>query len=93
MSIYEKDYLAIILAVDKWRHYLEGHKFIIKTDHESLKYLLEKRIHTSIQKKGITKLLSLDYEIQSGKDPRILLQMHYQGELIVSNYRVEIWMP
>ncbi|KAE8655124.1 hypothetical protein F3Y22_tig00117034pilonHSYRG00824 [Hibiscus syriacus] len=39
LSIYEREYLAILLAVSKWRHYLEITPFIIKTDHESLKYL------------------------------------------------------
>lgn len=36
-SVYEKE----LLAVTKWINYLIGHHFIIKTDHQSLKYLLE----------------------------------------------------
>lgn len=44
MSIYEKELLALMTAVGKWRHYLEGHHFIIKIDHWSLKHLLEQRI-------------------------------------------------
>ncbi|GMI83405.1 hypothetical protein HRI_002009800 [Hibiscus trionum] len=67
LSIYEKEYLAILLAVTKWRHYLEGNSFIIKTDHEALKYLLEQKLTTTIQKKGLTKLLGLDYTIQYRK--------------------------
>jgi hypothetical protein len=46
LSIYEKEYLVILMAVEKWRHYLEQEQFIIQTDHESLKYLLDKKIHT-----------------------------------------------
>ncbi|XP_039004688.1 uncharacterized protein LOC120131883 [Hibiscus syriacus] len=51
LSIYEKEYLAILLAVSKWRHYLECGSFVIKTDHEPLKYLLEQKLTTTIQKK------------------------------------------
>lgn len=64
LSIYEKELLALVTTVNKWRHYLEGHHFILKTDHQSLKYLLEQRITTALQQKWLTTLLGLDYEIQ-----------------------------
>ncbi|KAL3530116.1 hypothetical protein ACH5RR_009438 [Cinchona calisaya] len=62
-SIYEKELLALVSAISKWRHYLEGHHFIIKTDHQRLKYLLEQRITTLMQQKWLTKLLGLNFEI------------------------------
>ncbi|KAK4406528.1 Retrovirus-related Pol polyprotein from transposon.6 [Sesamum angolense] len=34
LSIYEKEFLAILQAVHKWKHYLIGYHFIIKTDHQ-----------------------------------------------------------
>ena len=37
MTIYDKEMLTIIHAVAKWRLYLIGRCFQIKTDHESLK--------------------------------------------------------
>jgi hypothetical protein len=37
--------------------------FVIQTDHESLKHMLDQKIHTFIQKKGLTKLLGLNYQI------------------------------
>lgn len=46
LSTYEKEYLAILLAVDHWRSYLQQAKFIILTDHHSLMHLNEQRIHT-----------------------------------------------
>ncbi|XP_019184593.1 PREDICTED: uncharacterized protein LOC109179543 [Ipomoea nil] len=64
LSIYEKECLSIINAVDKWRSYLIGRPFIIKTDHQSLKFLLEQKITTAMQQKGLTKLLGLNYTIQ-----------------------------
>jgi hypothetical protein len=40
-SIYEKEMLAIMHAVDLWHPYLLGQRFQIKTDHQSLMYFLE----------------------------------------------------
>lgn len=35
MSTYEKECLAILLAVERWRPYLQHQEFIIRTDHKS----------------------------------------------------------
>lgn len=48
-SIYEKEYMALLSAVDKWRHYLQFKNFIVRTDHHSLKYLLEQTVTSAIQ--------------------------------------------
>ncbi|XP_019246493.1 PREDICTED: uncharacterized protein LOC109226149 [Nicotiana attenuata] len=67
LSTYEKEYLAVLSSIEKWRHYLQGGHFIVKTDHQSLKYLLEQKVNTALQQKGLTKLLGLDYEVQYKK--------------------------
>ena len=41
LSTYEKEFLALVTTVKRWRPYLVGKSFIIKTDQQSLKYLLE----------------------------------------------------
>ncbi|KAJ1686917.1 hypothetical protein LUZ63_018307 [Rhynchospora breviuscula] len=64
MSTYEKEFLAVVTAVQKWKHYLMGGHFVIKTDQISLKYLLEQRVHNMLQHKGLCKLLGLDYTIE-----------------------------
>jgi hypothetical protein len=39
----EKDLLAVVFAIDKFRSYLVGVKVIVYTDHAALKYLLTKK--------------------------------------------------
>ncbi|KAF8404529.1 hypothetical protein HHK36_009415 [Tetracentron sinense] len=70
LSTYEKEMLAMVYMVQKWRHYLLGQHFTIRTDHQSLKYLLEQRIGTATQQKWLSKLMGYDYEIvyRSGKE-------------------------
>ena len=41
LSIYEKEFLALIMAVEKWRSYLQRQEFIIQTDYKSLSFLTE----------------------------------------------------
>ncbi len=70
LSTYEKEFLTILMAAQKWRHYLIFRSFIIKMDHKSLKYLLEQKIITPMQQKGMLKLMGYDYTIayRKGKE-------------------------
>ena len=43
MTIYDKEMLAILHALTKFRQYLVGSKFKIKIDHNNLKYFLEQK--------------------------------------------------
>jgi hypothetical protein len=63
LTVYEKEYLAILMAVDTWRHYLLQGEFFIHTDHHSLVHLNEQRLHTAWQQKVFTRLLGLQYKI------------------------------
>lgn len=46
LSIYEKEMLTIVKVIRKWRPYFLGRRFVVRTNHHSLKYLLEQRITT-----------------------------------------------
>lgn len=48
----------------KWRHYLLGMKFLIKTDHRSLKELMYQVVQTPEQQFYLAKLLGFQYEIE-----------------------------
>jgi hypothetical protein len=66
---YEKECLAILLAVNKWRSYLQHKEFIIRTDQKSLTQLGEQQLTMGIQHKAFVKLMGLQYSIQYKKGP------------------------
>ena len=74
-STYEKEMLIIIHAIQHWRLYLNGHHFIIFTDHHSLKLIIDQHIYMPKQQKWVTKLLGYDYEIVYRKPKRMWLPM------------------
>ena len=64
MSVYEREMLAILQTVTKWKHYLWGRHFHIQTNHISLKYLLHQKLTTPAQHVWLVKLLGYDYDIE-----------------------------
>lgn len=70
LSIYEKEFLALIMAVEKWRPYLLRQEFIVLTDHKSLAYLKEQNLHSELQRKAMTRMMGLTFKIvyKQGKD-------------------------
>jgi hypothetical protein len=44
LSIYEKEELATLEALRKWRHYFLGNKLLIRTEHKILKYLSSQKL-------------------------------------------------
>lgn len=64
LSIYEKEFLAVIMAIDHWRTYLQRGPFIIFTDHKSLCALGDQQLGTELQRKAMSKLVGLQFEFR-----------------------------
>ena len=60
----EKELLAIVFAIDKFRSYLVGAKVIVYTDHAALKYLLTKKYAKPRLIRWILLLQEFDLEIK-----------------------------
>ena len=97
LSTYDKEMLALVLAVKKWRPYLTGHRFIVRTDQKSLKYLWEQKINTAAQQKWLTKLMGYDFviEYKRGSENVVadaLSRCAENGELIALSQPKPSWL-
>lgn len=73
--------MALVLAVQHWRHYLLGRKFLVVTDHKPLRDLLQQRITTLDQQYWLAKLLGYEFEIRHKAGQIMEPLMHYlEGE-------------
>lgn len=98
LSVYDKEMLALVHAVEKWHSYLAIEPFVIKTDQKSLHHLLEQKLSTPSQFGWLTKLMAMNYEIhyKKGKDNLIAdaLSRASHGEILqlsVSHVSSELW--
>jgi hypothetical protein len=64
LAAYEHELIGLVQAVRNWRLYLWGHSFLVKTDHYSLKYLLDQRLTTTPQHHWVGKLLGFDFTVE-----------------------------
>lgn len=64
LSVYDKELFVVLFAVKKEHQFLVDMHFIIKIDHQPLKYIIKQKIFTSSQYMWLAKLMPYDYEIQ-----------------------------
>jgi hypothetical protein len=89
MSTYKKELVALVAIVKKWRPYLLEYPLTIKTDHQSLKFLLEQKIGSPMRQRWVSKLLGYDFvvEYKKGQDNKVvyaLSRRNKEDEMIVT---------
>ncbi|WVZ48949.1 LOW QUALITY PROTEIN: hypothetical protein U9M48_000334 [Paspalum notatum var. saurae] len=75
LAAYERELIGLAHAVRHWRPYLWGREFLVKTDHRSLKFLLDQRLSTVLQHHWISKLLGFDFKWNTDPAQLTSLQM------------------
>jgi hypothetical protein len=63
-TIYDKEMLAIMHALAKFRQYLVGARFVVRTDHNSLKYFLVQKDLNERQQKWVSKIQAYNFDIE-----------------------------
>ena len=56
--------LAIVHALTKFRQYLVGAKFFVRTYHNSVRYFLEQQDLNKRQQKWVSKIQAFDFDIE-----------------------------
>jgi hypothetical protein len=64
LAAYERELIGLVQVVRHWRPYLWGHSFLIKTDHYSLKFLLDQRLSTIPQHQWASKLIGFNFRVE-----------------------------
>ena len=80
-STYVRELFAITTAVKRWRQYLLGHRFVIITDHRSLKELLTHVVQTPEQHMYLVRLMGTIMRFTIVPAPQIRQQMLFPASL------------
>jgi hypothetical protein len=63
LSPYERESIGLVKVVRNWQPYLWGRSFTVRTDHRSLKYILDQHLTTIPQHTWVTKLFGYDLDV------------------------------
>jgi hypothetical protein len=64
VAAYERELIGLVQAVKHWRPYLWGRMFVVRTDHYTLKFMLDQRLSTIPQHQWISKLFGYDFKVE-----------------------------
>lgn len=93
LSVYEKEFLAVMMAIDRWRPYLQCGPFTILTDHKSLVNLQDQQLGTDLQRKAMAKMVGLQFHfkykkgVDNGTADSLSRVAHLMATSTISYYR------
>jgi hypothetical protein len=76
LPAYERELIGLVKVVRHWRPYLWGRPFTVRTDHQSLKFLLDQRLSTIPQHTWVSKLLVMTSQWNIAQANLMLQLMH-----------------
>jgi hypothetical protein len=93
---HDLELVAIVHSLRKWRHYLMGRRFELRTDHNSLKYLFDQAILNARQSRWLEFLCEYDFDIkhikgkESKVDDALSRKVHELHATTISMYKTSI---
>jgi hypothetical protein len=63
-SVQEKEIFVVIHALRTWRHYVYGNRFVVTTDHQSLKYFCDQQDLTGRKVRWADLIQEIDFSIR-----------------------------
>jgi hypothetical protein len=95
-ATHDLELAAIVHALKKWRHYLMGRRFELRTDHNGLKYLFDQPTLNARQSRWLEFLCEYDFEIKhiKGKENKVVdalsRRVHELHATTISMYQTDI---
>jgi hypothetical protein len=95
-ATHDLELAAIIHALRKWRHYLMGRRFELRTYHNSLKYLFDQPILNARKSRWLGFLCEYDFDIKhiKGKENKVVdalsRKVHHLHTSTISMYKIDI---
>jgi hypothetical protein len=68
LAAYERELIGLVKAIRHWRAYLWTRDFVVRTDHFSLKHLLDQRLSTIPQHTWVSKLFGYSFSVEYRPD-------------------------
>jgi hypothetical protein len=95
-ATHDLELVAIVHALKKWRHYLMGKRFELRTYHNGLKYLFDQPTLNSRQSRWLEFLYEYDFDIKhiKGKENKVVdalsRRVHELHATTISMYQTDV---